>query len=140
MSRIAKTKKEPPSKPKILIVEDDTFLAGIYASKFESAGFAVNLATDGEMGLKMAAKEMPDAVLLDVLLPKKDGFEVLAGIKGNATTRPIPVILLTNLGQREDVERGLKLGAADYLIKAHFILHETVDKVKQALAAAKRKQ
>ncbi len=120
-------------------MEDDTFLAGIYASKFESAGFAVTLVTDGEAGLKMAEKEIPDAILLDVLLPKKDGFEVLEGIKRNAATHSVPVLLLTNLGQREDVERGLKLGASDYLIKAHFLPHETVDKVKRVLAAAKGK-
>lgn len=122
-------------KLKILIVEDDTFLAGIYANKFEREGFKVFLATDGEAGLKTAKKEMPDIMLLDILLPKLDGFEVLEKIKGDAVTRVIPVILLTNLGQKEDVDKGLKLGAADYLIKAHFMPAETVEKVKKVLAA-----
>ena len=140
MPKITRSKKQSSQKkPRILIVEDDTFLAGIYASKFESAGFAVTLVTDGEAGLKMAEKEIPDAILLDVLLPKKDGFEVLEGIKRNTATHSVPVLLLTNLGQREDVERGLKLGASDYLIKAHFLPHETVDKGKRVLAAAKGK-
>ncbi len=136
MPKIAKVKKagSPEGKPKVLIVEDDAFLAGIYASKFEAAGFSVVLAADGEEGLKLAEKELPTVILLDVLLPKKDGFEVLAGVKSNPATREIPVLLLTNLGQREDVERGLKLGAADYLIKAHFMPHETVDKVKRVIA------
>lgn len=124
------------TKPKILIVEDDTFLAGIYANKFEKEGFAVSLATDGEAGLKMAQKEIPEVILLDILLPKLDGFEVLEKLKTTEVTRSIPVILLTNLGQKEDVDKGLKLGAADYLIKAHFMPSETVEKVKKVLAAA----
>ncbi|MDO8505001.1 MAG: response regulator [bacterium] len=125
-------------KTKILIVEDDSFLAGIYAGKFESEGFKVSLATDGELGLKLAKKELPNIILLDVLLPKLDGFEVLEKLKANATTRVIPVVLLTNLGQKEDVERGFALGAADYLIKAHFMPAETIEKVKKVLAAGEK--
>jgi DNA-binding response OmpR family regulator len=121
------------TKPKIVLVEDDTFLAGIYASKFEAAGFNVSLATDGEAGLETIEKEMPDVVLLDIILPKMDGFEVLEKVKSNPKTKDIPVILLTNLGQREDVEKGLKLGAADYLIKAHFMPQETIERVKKVM-------
>ena len=128
----------PPKKLGILIVEDDTFLAGIYANKFEREGFKVFLATDGDVGLKTAKKEMPDIMLLDILLPKLDGFEVLEKVKADPVTRVIPVILLTNLGQKEDVDKGLKLGAADYLIKAHFMPAETVEKVKKVLAATTR--
>lgn len=124
-------------KQKILIVEDDTFLAGIYANKFEREGFNVVLAVDGEAGLKSAKKEHPDIILLDILLPKLDGFEVLEQLKAEKDLHAIPVILLTNLGQKEDVDKGLKLGAADYLIKAHFMPAETVDKVKKVLAAIK---
>lgn len=124
-------------KTKILLVEDDTFLAGIYAAKFEQAGFAVVLAADGEAGLKAAQKELPDIILLDILMPKMDGFEVLENLKKDAKTKSIPVILLTNLGQREDVDKGLKLGAVDYLIKAHFMPHETVERVKKVLAATR---
>lgn len=123
-------------KYKIVLVEDDTFLAGIYASKFESAGFEVCLAADGEAGLRMIEKEVPDVILLDILMPKMDGFEVLEHLKSNDKIKNIPVILLTNLGQKEDVERGLKLGAVDYLIKAHFMPHETVEKVNKVIAAA----
>ena len=125
-------------KIKVLIVEDDTFLAGIYANKFEKEGFAVSLAADGELGLKLVKKEMPDIVLLDILLPKLDGFEVLEKLKADPALRAIPIVLLTNLGQKEDVDKGLKLGAADYLIKAHFMPAETVDKVKKVLASAKK--
>ncbi len=122
-------------KHNILIVEDDTFLAGIYASKFEAEGFHVDHAGDGEEALKLVHKTAPDIILLDILLPKKDGFEVLRDLKKDAKTKMIPVILLTNLGQKSDVEFGLKLGAVDYLIKAHFMPHETVAKVKKVLAA-----
>lgn len=123
-------------KTKILIVEDDTFLAGIYANKFEKEGFDVQLAVDGEAGLKTAQTSLPDIILLDILLPKLDGFEVLEKLKADEGTHKIPVILLTNLGQKEDVDKGLKLGAADYLIKAHFMPAETVEKVKKVLAAS----
>jgi len=126
------------AKKKILIVEDDTFLAGIYANKFEREGFAVSLAIDGEMGLKLAKKDSPDIILLDILLPKLDGFEVLEKLKADDSVRTIPVVLLTNLGQKEDVDKGLKLGAVDYLIKAHFMPAETVEKVKKVLAGDKK--
>lgn len=125
-----------PQKTKILIVEDDTFLAGIYANKFEKESFQVLLAVDGEAGLQSAKKDHPDIILLDILLPKLDGFEVLEQLKADSSLRKIPVVLLTNLGQKEDVDKGLQLGAADYLIKAHFMPSETVDKVKKILAAA----
>src|SRR3989338_173718 len=128
----------PSTKRKILIVEDDAFLAGIYANKFEREGFQVFLGTDGEMGLKSAKKEIPDIVLLDILLPRLDGFEVLEKLKADEATKKIPVIMLTNLGQKEDIDKGLKMGAADYLIKAHFMPAETVEKVKKVLAASGR--
>lgn len=124
------------SKQKVLIVEDDTFLAGIYANKFEKEGFEVRSAADGEQGFQLAQKELPDVILLDILLPKMDGFEVLEKLKADAKTKKIPVVLLTNLGQKEDVDKGLKLGAADYLIKAHFMPQETVEKVKKVLASS----
>lgn len=125
------------STTKVLIVEDDSFLAGIYSSKFEKEGFKVSLALDGELALKLAKKDLPNIILLDVLLPKLDGFEVLEKLKADSATAAIPVVLLTNLGQKEDVDKGLKLGAADYLIKAHFMPAETVEKVKKVLASRK---
>lgn len=117
----------------VLIVEDDTFLANIYKTKFEMEGFKVSLAENGELGLSEVKKKKPDIVLLDILLPKMDGFAVLQEIKADADIKKIPVILLTNLGQKDDVEKGLDLGAIDYLIKAHFKPSETVEKVKKAL-------
>ena len=125
-----------PSKvqQKILLVEDDVFLANIYQTKFTKEGFNVILAGDGEEALKAVKTKKPDIILLDILLPKLDGFAVLEKLKEDSDTKDIPVILLTNLGQKDDVERGLQLGAVDYLIKAHFKPSETVEKVKKVLA------
>lgn len=120
-------------KIKVLVVEDDSFLAGIYTTKLGLEGFEVFSAGDGEAGLKMAKKEIPDIILLDILMPKMDGFEVLDELKKDPTTQKLPVIILTNLGQKEDVERGLKGGAADYLIKAHFVPADTVAKIRKVL-------
>lgn len=117
----------------VLLVEDDIFLSGIYLKKFEMEGFKVSVADNGEKGLTDAKKKKPDVILLDILLPKMDGFEVLAKLKADAGTKDIPVILLTNLGQKDDVDKGLEAGAADYLIKAHFKPSEVVDKVKKVL-------
>jgi DNA-binding response OmpR family regulator len=105
----------------------------MYATKFGLENFSVITAEDGEKGLKSAQKENPDIILLDLLLPKMNGFEVLEELKKAEATKNIPVIFLTNLSQRDDVERGLKLGAVDYLIKAHFMPSEVVEKIKKAL-------
>ncbi|RJO59355.1 response regulator [Candidatus Parcubacteria bacterium] len=118
-------------KKTILLVEDDTFLAGMYVTKLELEGFRVLLASDGEQAVILAKKEIPNLLLLDIVLPKKSGFEVLQELKANGATKNIPVILLTNLGQKEDVQKGFKLGAKDYLIKAHFMPSEVVAKVKR---------
>ena len=117
----------------VLLVEDDVFLAGIYQKKFEMEGYKISTAGDGEKGLADAKKKKPSIILLDILLPKMDGFTVLKNLKADAATKDIPVILLTNLGQKDDVEKGLSAGAADYLIKAHFKPSEIVDKVKKVL-------
>lgn len=121
------------AKKKILLVEDDEFLAELYATKLNLEGFEVTLAVDGEKGLKLAKETNPDLVLLDIILPKMDGFEVLKGIKADASLKNTPVILLTNLSQKDEVKRGLDLGANDYLIKAHFMPSEVVKKIKQTI-------
>lgn len=120
-------------KIKILLVEDDPFLLSMYSTKFELENFEVITAEDGDKGLKLATREIPDVILLDILLPKMDGFEVLKELKNNQKTSPIPVILLTNLSQKNELEQGLNLGAEDYLIKAHFMPTEVVDKIKKVL-------
>jgi len=123
---------------KILLVEDDTFLVEMYTTKFELEGFDVVTAEDGARGLELAGKENPDIILLDILMPKMDGFEVLDELKKNAKTKDIPVVLLTNLGQKDDVKKGFEKGAVGYLIKAHFMPSEVVDKIKSILAEHKK--
>lgn len=118
----------------VLIVEDDSFLANIYKTKFEMEGFKISVSENGEAGWTDAKKKKPAIILLDILLPKMDGFAVLAKLKEDHDTKDIPVILLTNLGQKDDVQKGLDLGAVDYLIKAHFKPSEVVDKVKKILS------
>jgi len=118
---------------KILIVEDDRFLRELMVKKLQSENFDTVEAVDGESGLKVFKEAKPDLVLLDLILPGIGGFEVLAKIKEDDLVANIPIIILSNLGQREDVEKGLKLGAVDYMVKAHFTPNEIIEKVKQAL-------
>lgn len=118
---------------KILIVEDDEFLLSMYSTKFEIEGYEVVMASDGEMGVEKAQKEKPGIILLDIMLPNMDGFDVLRKLKSNSETSSIPVILLTNLSQKQDVEQGLSLGADDYLVKAHFMPSEVVDKINRLI-------
>ena len=118
---------------KVLIVEDDKFLRELMAQKVSKEGYRVVEAVDGEDGVKKAKEEKPDLILLDLILPGIDGFEVLSAIKEDASLVQAPVIILSNLGQKDDVEKGLKLGAIDYLIKAHFTPGEIIEKIKKAL-------
>lgn len=118
---------------KILIVEDDKFLRELISQKLLREGYEISEAVDGEKGLKMAKDEKPDLILLDLILPGLDGFEVLSKIKEDPAAAEIPVIILSNLGQKDDIERGLKLGAIDYLIKAHFTPGEIIEKVKNVI-------
>ncbi|MFA6028058.1 MAG: response regulator [Patescibacteria group bacterium] len=120
-------------KLKILLVEDDAFLARMYQSKLENQNFTVYAAGDGAEGIKLAQEKAPDVVLLDILLPKVDGWGVLKALKKEEKTKNIPVILLTNLGQKEDVDKGLAMGAVDYLIKAYFTPSEVVEKIKKVI-------
>lgn len=121
---------------KVLIVEDDQFLRDLMERKLRKEGFSVETAIEGESGLQKVTSFKPDIVLLDIILPGLDGFTILQKIKENPATAGTPVLLLTNLGQRDDVEKGLKLGAAGYLIKAHFNPGDIVDKVKEILHLA----
>ena len=125
--------KNQGSMKKILIIEDDRFLRELIARKLTDEGFDTSEAGEGEQGLKKIKEEKPDLVLLDLILPSIDGFEVLSRMKEDPKLSAIPVIILSNLGQREEVERGLKLGAIDYLIKAHFTPGEIIEKIKSVL-------
>jgi DNA-binding response OmpR family regulator len=118
---------------KILIIEDDKFLRELISRKLAGENFEAVDAVDGESGIKKVKEERPDLVLLDLILPGIDGFEVLAKIKEDPAVASVPVIILSNLGQRDDVERGLRLGAVDYLVKAHFTPNEIIKKVQEVL-------
>jgi DNA-binding response OmpR family regulator len=118
---------------KILVVEDDKFLRELITQKLAREGYDVKEAVDGEEGVIKVKEEKPDVILLDLILPGIDGFEVLAKIKEDPEVENIPVVILSNLGQRDDVERGLKLGAVDFLIKAHFTPGEIIEKIEKII-------
>ncbi|OWK27453.1 MAG: hypothetical protein US76_04490 [Parcubacteria group bacterium GW2011_GWA2_38_13b] len=118
---------------KILIVEDDQFLRDLFVMKLKKEKAIVLESDNGEDALQKVKSEMPDLVLLDIVLPKMDGFCVLKKIKDNEKTNKIIVILLTNLGQDFDVERGLELGAAAYIVKAHFTPSGIIEKIQEIL-------
>lgn len=126
-------------KIKILIIEDDPFLLSMYATKFELENFDVFCAEHGRVGYEKAAAERPDVILLDIIMPEMNGFEVLAKLKEDPRTKNTPVILLTNLNQKDDIDKGISLGAVDYLIKAHFMPSEVVSKIKNIIAGNKEK-
>ncbi len=118
---------------KIFIVEDDKFLRELISKKLVSEGYQIGQALDGEEGVKKIPEEKPDLILLDLILPGMDGFEVLSKLKENPDTANIPVIVLSNLSQESEIKRALDLGATDFLIKAHFIPGEIVEKINQIL-------
>lgn len=120
-------------KIKVLLIEDDKMIIDMYTLKFTQEGYDVTQAENGEDGLKQAQTSNPEVILLDIILPKMDGFTVLKELKKDPKLKNIPVVLLTNLGQDGDVKKGLELGATDYLIKANFTPAQVVDKVKSVL-------
>jgi DNA-binding response OmpR family regulator len=118
---------------KILIIEDDKFLRELIVSKLKKENYDIVATVDGEEGIQKVKEEKPDLILLDLILPGIDGFEVLSQIKSDPTISSIPVIILSNLGQKEDIDKGITLGANNYLIKAHFTPGEIIEKIKTIL-------
>lgn len=131
------TAMPPKKKIKVVIVEDEKMLADMYTTKFTMEGFEASKANDGMAGLALAKEVKPDIILLDVIMPKLDGFGVLKELRQDATLKKTPVILLTNLGQDEDIKKGKQLGATDYFVKANHTPAEVVTKVKSVLARQK---
>ncbi len=117
----------------VLLVEDEKMLADMYATKFTMEGFKTNKAYDGAAGYEMAKDVKPDIILLDIIMPKLDGFAVLQKLRNDEATKDTPVILLTNLGQDEDIKKGKELGATDYFVKANHTPAEVVNKVRDVL-------
>ena len=120
-------------KIKILVVEDETFLVKIYNVKLKKEGYDVTIATDGEQAVKLAEETKPDLILLDLILPKLNGFEALEQIKAIPALKKTPVVVLSNLGQDDDIKRAKSLGAVDYLIKANFSIQDVVQKIRDVV-------
>lgn len=120
-------------KNTVFIIEDDPLVVRVYEMKFEKEGAEVIIATDGSEALSFLEKEIdpPSVVLLDLMLPGVSGFDVLEAIRKNQKWKDVPVFILTNLGQPQDIERGKKLGVAEYIIKPHTKIQDVVDKVKK---------
>lgn len=119
---------------KILLIEDDAFIGEMIVKKLEAAGFIVDLAIDAESGMAKVQKEKPDLILLDLVLPGMDGYEFLEKLRADKQLSSITVLILSNLGQKDEIERGLRLGAKDFWVKTHHDLNEIVQKVNEMLA------
>lgn len=126
-------------KKTILIVEDERDLADIYSTKFSLDGYGVLVAEDGISGLNKAINESPDLILLDVIMPNKNGYEILKDLKSNRRTKDIPVIILSNLGQDYEIKHGIGLGAEKYLVKTNFTPAQVVQEVEKILSKVKNK-
>lgn len=116
---------------KVLLVEDDKFLRTVLEKKLFNEGFEVIIAEDGEEAIQKLVQERPDIILLDIVLPKRSGFSVIEEIRKDPEFRSLPIIVLSNLGQQEDVEKGLSLGAVEYFVKAKISLDDLLKKIKE---------
>lgn len=124
------------NKPlKVMVAEDDAFLMNMYLVQFKQVGYEVISASDGEEAInKLKAGKRPDIFLLDIIMPNKNGFEVLEYINKNPELKKIPVIILSNLGQESDIQRGKEAGAVDFIVKANISLEEIVHKIEKFTA------
>jgi len=118
---------------KILFIEDEPTLQKTVGEVLKQEGYTILEALDGEIGIAVARSEKPDLILLDLILPKKNGFEVIESLKSDPETSGIKIIVLTNLESSEDIERTLELGATTYLVKANYKLEDVVAKIKETL-------
>jgi len=118
---------------KILVAEDDTYLANAYRVKLGKAGFEVKNVFDGQEAINILQTFMPDLIILDIVIPKKDGFTILSEIKANERWKNIPVILVSNLSQKEDREKGMQLGASDFFVKTDFSLNDLIQKINNII-------
>lgn len=116
-------------KPYLLIIEDDALLASTMRDKFVSVGFKVTIAKDGQSAIRLLGQSVPQVVLLDILLPHKNGFDILSEMKTNPLWKQIPVVIASNLEADKDIDRGYALGAGDYIVKSNLSLNDLVQKV-----------
>ena len=121
-------------KKTILIIEDDFYFVKAYSLKLEKEGVNVVSVGDGEAAIEFLKKnKKPDMIILDLMLPKKNGFEVLKEIKSNNEWKNIPLVILSNLGQEEDIKKGKEMGALDYIVKADTSIEEAIGRIKKHL-------
>lgn len=120
---------------KILFIEDEASLQKTFADVLAPEGFQIISALDGEIGVRLAESEKPDLILLDLTLPRLPGLEALSQLKAGRSTSQIPVVILTNREEVQNIERALQLGATTYLVKANYTLNEVVEKIKKACAS-----
>jgi len=121
----------------ILIVEDEEFLVRALKDNLEAEGCSVDTAANGELAMEQIKKRRPDLILLDLLMPKKDGFYVLAEVKKNPEWRLVPTIVLSNLGGDADIKKALEMGADDYFVKSQHPIEEVIEKIKAYLEGKK---
>lgn len=121
---------------KILVVEDDRFLTSAYRAKLSKSGYDVQMAGDGEEAMEVLKQFVPDIILLDLVMPRKDGFATLAEIRQQTALQQIPVIVASNLGQKEDIDKAMQLGANDFIIKSDLSMDDLVVKIESLLAKA----
>ncbi|MDP2909949.1 MAG: response regulator [bacterium] len=117
----------------ILLIEDDPFLVDIYTIKLKEMGFSVDSTDDGDQAILKIKENKPDLVLLDIVLPNLNGWEILRKIKKDDEMRYLKIIILSNLAEREEVEKGMKFGADKYLVKAHYTPSEVVKEITKIL-------
>lgn len=117
----------------ILVAEDDVFLANAYRVKLEKEGYTVHISPNGQDALEYIKKNLPDLVILDLIMPMMDGFTVLKEVKSSAVTQHIPVIVASNLGQKEDIDKSKELGATDYILKSDISIKDLVIKIQSYL-------
>lgn len=118
------------AKKYILVAEDDKFYANIYKTKLTKEGYEVVVVGDGAQAMKLARQKKPDLILLDIVMPVKDGFETLRELKADANLKSVKVVVLSNLGQEEDIKKAKELGAQDYIVKANVSIQQMMSKIK----------
>ena len=125
------------NKQTILLIEDDPLLINIYSTKFKESGFEVQVADSGEKALSLLTKISPSLIVMDIVLPHTDGWELLAVAQKQENLKNTKIVVLSNLGQKEEIEKGISLGADRYLIKAHFTPSQVVEEVRELLQVGK---
>ncbi|MFA5124972.1 MAG: response regulator [Patescibacteria group bacterium] len=123
----------PGDKIKVLLVEDDAMIVDMYKLRLEEEGYEVIITDRGSQAIELAKKDDPDIILLDIILPEVDGFSVLSSLKSEVATKKIPTIIMTNLGQESDQERGQQLGAEEYFVKAQHTPADVINVIKKYL-------